>query len=162
MKKWMMPLVACALLSVLASRPGWAAPAPTSSHSAVSPSPGPFQQGTEAYRAGHYSDALRFFQQAKERDGNSDQLQYNIGVTYYRLNDFPNSRATFEALAQRPKLAPIAHYNLGLIAKKTHDPKRARAEFEITAKTATNPRLRHLAKKQLRHGSAGKKSRAKK
>lgn len=146
MNKGMSIFPVCALLCALACQPGWAADASE-----------PFRQGTQAFRAGHYSDALRFFLEAQNRGGTNDQLQYNLGVTYYRLGDYSNARARFEALTLQPKLAPIAHYNLGLIALKTGAPQTARAEFQRTAATTTDPRLRQLAEKHLgTEVSAGK------
>lgn len=108
-----------------------------------------FNQGTAAYRAGRYAQALRSFREAQDAGDTSDQLLYNIGVTCYRLRDFARASTSFDQLARRPRLVSLAHYNLGLIALKTGDVQRAQAEFAQSRNAATEPALRSLAERQL-------------
>src|SRR5689334_21966065 len=117
--------------------------------------PDALAQGTTAYRAGRYEEALRHFQAAWDAGDHSDRLLYNLGVTYYRLGDLPNARSSFEPLTRRPATAARAHYNLGLIDLKSGDRAAARARFQQARKTARSRKMRSLADEQLRRMDAG-------
>jgi len=125
-------------LVMLWSFQAWSAAAPDS-----------LAQGTAAYRAGRYEEALRHFQEAWNAGDRSDRLRYNLGVTYYRLGDVANARSSFEPLTRRPRMAARAHYNLGLVALKAGDPATARTRFEQARDAARSGQLRSLADQQL-------------
>lgn len=73
-----------------------------------------FNQANEAYKAGHYVEALEYYQQvAEENEGVT--INYNLGNTYFKLDKLPESILYYErALKFDPANADVLH-NLRLV-----------------------------------------------
>jgi len=104
------------------------------------------QRAIEAFEAGDYDTALRGFEQARAQGVDTAFLDFNLGVTYYRLQRLDEAQVTFERITEDPKLGGLASYNLGLVMRAQGKLALARHWFEQTARIASEPKLRALAR----------------
>jgi hypothetical protein len=108
-----------------------------------------FSKGTQAFRLGNYSQAIKYFKQTQEKGLESASLYFNLGSTYYKLKEFNKSDYYFKRLRSYPSMRYIAEYNLGLINKKTGNTKKAEIWFTGVTKKSKEKKLIALAKEQL-------------
>lgn len=81
------------------------------------PLPAAFDAGLQAYRAGDYVAALRWFREAGETKAD-ETLQFNLALTLYQLGDYAKAREGFETLRGSAALGAAAEYHLGLVAAR--------------------------------------------
>jgi opacity protein-like surface antigen len=108
-----------------------------------------FAQGTAAFKAGHYEQALNHFDKAKAEGNTSANLIYNRAVTLYRLQRLNEARDEFSKLTDNAQWRDLARYNLGLIAQTQGDDGAAQFWFAQVAAESTNPKLQQLAQTRL-------------
>ncbi len=108
-----------------------------------------FRQGIEAFRGGHYSEALHHFQQAEAMGLRSVSLDYNLGATHYRLGSYSESARHFQRIRGDRDWGALAEYNLGLIAEQQRAPDRAREHYREAVRKARADRIQQLAAARL-------------
>jgi hypothetical protein len=106
---------------------------------------GAFNAGIEAYRAGDYDWALQSFLQAQLLGMSSEQLRFNLGLTYYKLEEYLEARRAFEALLGSRDFAAVSEYHLGLVAAQTGESAEAAEHFWKVRKMNVPPELRQMA-----------------
>ncbi len=86
--------------------------------------------GTRAFEQADFSDALQYFQAAKDAGQSGPAVHYNIAVCEYKLGRYVEARTSFASLgAEYQKMRPLAEYNLGLVEIKLHHNDAARQHF---------------------------------
>jgi len=108
-----------------------------------------FDTGTRAFKAGHYEQAARAFEQARRAGMDTPALWYNLGVSYYRLGDYDKAETAFRHTARYQRMAPAAYYNLGLIELRRGRADPARRWFERARDDTQDDKLRTLAAHML-------------
>jgi tetratricopeptide (TPR) repeat protein len=108
-----------------------------------------FEQGSQAFKAGDYSTALNYFNQARAAGNQKPTLIYNQGVTLYKLGRFEEAALVFEELLANRKWIDLARYNLGRIAEDRNDNSSAYDWYYKVSQHSTNEKLRGLAQKKL-------------
>ena len=108
-----------------------------------------FAEGEQAFVAGRYGDALRFFEAAREAGSSGPSTYYNIGVCQYRLGDYDAAEITFATLATEfPAMRELAQYNRGLALRADGDLADARVAFQQAA-SSSDEKIVALANAQL-------------
>jgi len=76
---------------------------------------GDVRQGNRFYEAREYEKAVEKYNQALQKKGESDIINFNAGAGYYRLGDYDQAIDHFQKalLSETPALQQQAHYNLG-------------------------------------------------
>jgi len=112
--------------------------------------------GRQAFDSANYSEALEYFEAARDAGQSGPAVHYNIGVCQYKLAHYSNSRATFTLIArQYPDMRGLAEYNLGLVALKLDDPSMARLHFLSAYElSADDEKLRTLSSNMLLRAEA--------
>lgn len=113
------------------------------------------QKGIKEFQAGGFTQALADFQEAQRLGLDTPVLHYNLGATYYKLDRDSQAETEFRSLLSEPKFSDFARYNLGLIARRAGHQVEAQQYFSAAASGSANPRLRALARAQLRPQSRG-------
>ncbi len=108
-----------------------------------------FRQGQQAFRQGHYEQALGWFEKARRAGMRNAAIYYNLGVTHYKLGHYREAEKAFLETARYPKLAPLAWYNLGLVKLRQGDRQAATDWFRKAAEATDDPKLRSLAHARL-------------
>lgn len=76
------------------------------------------ESGDSAYNRKDYTEALRHYTDALDKEGSSSNLYYNLGNTYYRMNDIGHAVLYYErALAEDPS-NDDARTNLDFVKSK--------------------------------------------
>lgn len=114
-----------------------------------------FETGRQAFQAGHYREAVRAFEQARDAGMNTPALWYNLGVCYYRLGEYDKSESAFRRTARFKAMAPAAYYNLGLIELRRERTEQARSWFERARDNTQDAKLRTLASHMLERIARG-------
>jgi tetratricopeptide (TPR) repeat protein len=106
----------------------------------------------QAFDAGDYASALRFFESARDAGLDGPAVHYNIAVSQFKLGRFQDARQTFTLIARRfPQMRGLAEYNLGLVARRLGDERQARAHFlRAYELSPDNREIRVLASRRLR------------
>jgi len=73
------------------------------------------KKGNELYQKKRYSDALEYYQNALEKDPDSQIIHYNLGTALYKMQDYGRAIAQLNdaLLGEDPKINQKAQYNLG-------------------------------------------------
>ncbi len=108
-----------------------------------------FEQGARAFKAGDYSTALDYFNQARAAGNHKATLIYNQGVTLYKLGRLEEAAQVFGELLANQKWMDLARYNLGRIAEDRKDNAGAYDWYFKVSQHTTNAKLRGLAQKKL-------------
>lgn len=109
-----------------------------------------FAQGTAAYRAGDFRQALAFFQQAWTAGDSSDTLAFNLGLSHYRIGQYVEARGQFERLLSHPEFSAAAEYHLGLIAAQSGDLPQAIERLQtVHERKDSPPEIRAMAELAL-------------
>lgn len=109
-----------------------------------------FAAGTKAFAAGHYSQALTDFLQAKDAGVEGPAIHYNIAVCQYRLQHYRQAEAEFRFVGDRyPKMKALADYNLGLTLLRDNHAAQARLEFERARQESADEKITRLAEAML-------------
>ncbi len=109
-----------------------------------------FRKGQDAFRQGDYAQALKWFEKARQSGMHNAAIHYNLGASYYRLGRYREAEKAFLRTARFRKLAPLAWYNLGLVKRRQGDRKAAAEWFRKAREGTRDPKLRDLARQQLR------------
>jgi len=89
-----------------------------------------WQQGKQAFERADYSEALDYFETARDAGQAGPAVHYNIGVCQYKLARYRDSEVTFSLIAsQYPRMRGLAEYNLGLVDLKLGDTSAAQQHF---------------------------------
>jgi len=108
-----------------------------------------FQSGIEAFDAGHYEQAVQYFDRAAEQGLASTGLTYNRAVAHYRAGKLDEARQGFESLLEQGESPQLALYNLGLVALAADQPDQARDHFLRVTRADGDEKLHGLARQQL-------------
>jgi hypothetical protein len=108
-----------------------------------------FAVGVAAARDGDLERALAYFEAARQRDGETPTLLYNLAVVNYRLGRLAAAQTEFQRLMDDPDWAALAGYNLGLVATRQGDEAGARQYFRDARARTSDPRLMALADARL-------------
>ena len=112
--------------------------------------------GRQAFERADYTEALEYFEVARDAGQSGPAVHYNIGVCQYKLARYSDSRATFKLIArQYPDMRGLAEYNLGLVALKLDDASAARLHFlSAYDLSASDEKLRALSANMLLRAEA--------
>ena len=108
-----------------------------------------FEQGIQAFDAGHYEQALAAFEEARRLGLDTWQLRYHLGAACYELRRYPQARREFESLLDTAAIADRARYDLGLVSRQQGLDDEAYGHFRRVVEAATDPALKQLAENQL-------------
>jgi len=109
-----------------------------------------YESGVQAFKAGHYGQALQHFEAARRQGNASANLTYNLAVTCYKLKRYDQSERLFRQLKGNPRYRDIARYNLGRIAMRRGNATVAARRFREVRRTSHNEKLRYLAGEALK------------
>ncbi|MEW5895002.1 MAG: tetratricopeptide repeat protein, partial [Candidatus Omnitrophota bacterium] len=76
---------------------------------------GDIRRGNEFYKEGKYQNAAEKFNEALQKNPESDIINFNSGTASYKIGDFEKASEYFQKalLSEEPVLKQQAHYNLG-------------------------------------------------
>jgi tetratricopeptide (TPR) repeat protein len=115
-------------------------------HTAGSLASGQFADGTKAFEAGDYLQALSQFQAARDSGMTGPAIHYNIAVCHYKLAEYRQAEAVFRQIAHDyPAMRELAQYNAGLALERQGREVEAQSLFMLAQQNATNDRLARLA-----------------
>jgi tetratricopeptide (TPR) repeat protein len=80
-----------------------------------------FQLGNEAYQAGNFQSAAKYYEQLLQEGYESADLHYNLGNSYYRLNQIGNAVLHYEKAALLNPRDEDILYNLEVVKKMLPD-----------------------------------------
>lgn len=104
----------------------------------------PFEAGIAAYRAGDYHQARDRFREAESQGRASEELRFNLALSYYKLGEYEAARAAFETLRGSESLRDVAEYHLGLVAAQRGYKEQAALHMQATQAMTDSTELRQL------------------
>ncbi len=117
-----------------------------------------FKNGTEFFKRGDYSAAVKSFKNAEASGMKSPALYYNLASSYYKLGEYDKAGAYFNKVRKYKDMQSLAEYNLGLVALKKNETKTAEKWFNSVVKNSKDGKLVVLAEKKLRTVKPRKKA----
>lgn len=109
-----------------------------------------FKTGVEAFKAGHYAQAIAAFEQAQRQGKHTSALYYNLGVSYYKNGQYHKSTQAFEHLLSDRQFRQLAQYNLGLVALAQGQKRTAVDWFRQASDRHGDRKITALANRMLR------------
>lgn len=94
------------------------------------------QQGLDAYDAGRYDEALKYFDEAKKQLPTSAPVEFNRGNALYKLGRLDEAKAAYESVEKMDKseLKASDYYNMGNTYARLGDDKAAIKQFRNALK----------------------------
>lgn len=117
----------------------------------------PFELGMQAFKSEDYSQAIRYFNQAKFSGHNQFVIEYNLGVSHYKLGQYLQAERAFQGVLASNKLQSVAQYNLGLVKLKQKQKREAIEWFRKAANSTDDPKIRGLANRMIEKYRISKK-----
>lgn len=89
-----------------------------------------FNEGTQAYEAGNYNDAIASWKEFAEANASVYQIWVNIGNAHRKLGEVEKAREAFQKVLEEDPQDTRARYNLGEMAVEEGDFEKALPHFE--------------------------------
>lgn len=116
-----------------------------------------FNSGTQSFKQGDYSAAVKSFEKVEASGLESPALYYNLASSYYKLGNYDKAGEYFSKVRNYRGMQSLAEYNLGLVALKQGDKKAAKKWFTRVASNSQNKKLVALSEKKLKTRKAPRK-----